>query len=77
MFYDCLAHWTGAGPAEYLSYQKRGKGAEDGCCYGAYQRTTRCFWPFPVPEGPLVSHFQEEGWPAPHVTIAERTKKGD
>ena len=77
MFYDCLVHWTGAGPAEYFSYQRRGEGAEAGGCYGSYQRTTRCFWPFPLPEGPLVSHFREEGWPAPHATIAERAVKRD
>jgi steroid 5-alpha reductase family enzyme len=25
MFYDCLVHWTGAGPAEHFSGKKRGK----------------------------------------------------
>jgi steroid 5-alpha reductase family enzyme len=70
MFYDCLIHWTGAGPAEYYSYQKRGAAG-----YGEYQQTTRCFWPFPLPESLLLSHFQQVGWPAPDVSIAERSKK--
>lgn len=25
MFYDCLLHWTGAGPAEHFMAMKRGK----------------------------------------------------
>ena len=68
LFYDCLVHWTGAGPAEFYSYQKR-----EG--YGKYQETTRCFWPLPLPEGPLVCHYQEAGWPAAHVPIAQRGVK--
>jgi steroid 5-alpha reductase family enzyme len=29
MFYDCLIHWTGAGPAEHFSAIKRGKNYTD------------------------------------------------
>jgi steroid 5-alpha reductase family enzyme len=52
-FYDCLVHWTGAGPAEHYSAIKRP-------AYRQYQRSTRCLWPF---ELPLVDHFREPGWP--------------
>ena len=72
LFYDCLVHWTGAGPAEFYSYQKRG-GDEGG--YGKYQQTTRCFWPLPLPEGPLLCHHQEEGWPTAHLSITQRKVK--
>lgn len=55
LFYDCLLHWTGAGPAEYYSARKRP-------AYRAYQQTTRCFFPL---ELPFVSHFRTPGWPMP------------
>jgi steroid 5-alpha reductase family enzyme len=54
-FYDCLVHWTGAGPAEHFSVRKRG--AE----YREYQRSTRCFWPV---ELPCFEHFRVAGWPS-------------
>eukprot|EP00656_Telonema_subtile_P055914 TRINITY_DN8812_c0_g1_i2.p1 TRINITY_DN8812_c0_g1~~TRINITY_DN8812_c0_g1_i2.p1 ORF type:complete len:374 (+),score=74.25 TRINITY_DN8812_c0_g1_i2:201-1322(+) len=52
-FYDCLNHWTGAGPAEHFSFLKRPQ-------FGEYQRSVRCFFPF---ELPFVDHFREAGWP--------------
>jgi len=52
-FYDCLVHWTGAGPAEHSSYLKRPLFAE-------YQRKVRCFFPC---ELPFVNHHRQSGWP--------------
>jgi len=52
-FYDCLLHWTGAGPAEHFSVRKRP-------LYREYQRATRCFFPLEVP---LVDHHRRPGWP--------------
>lgn len=54
LLYDCLVHWTGAGPAEHYSVKKRPS-------YMDYQRTVRCFFPFHVP---FVDHHQQEGWPS-------------
>lgn len=53
LFYDCLIHWTGAGPAEHFSALKRGN------VYAQYQRTVRCFWPewMPTLPYPLNDHF--------------------
>ncbi len=68
LFYDCLVHWTGAGPAEFYSYQHRAG-------YGKYQQTTRCFWPLPLPEGPLICHYRVEGWPTAHLSTAQRRLK--
>jgi len=51
-FYDCLCHWTGAGPAEHYSVLKRPK-------YRTYQETVRCFFPFEVP---LVNHHRRAKW---------------
>lgn len=52
-FYDCLLHWTGAGPAEHFSVAKRP-------AFKVYQQSTRCFWPFAFP---LLPHYQTPGWP--------------
>jgi len=52
-FYDCLVHWTGAGPAEFYSAKKRPS-------YRAYQKSTRCFFPF---EMPLVNHYRIANFP--------------
>jgi steroid 5-alpha reductase family enzyme len=60
MFYDCLVHWTGAGPAEHYSVQKR-------VVYREYQQSTRCFWPafLPLPNWiPGIDHHQVAGWPS-------------
>lgn len=54
LLYDCLVHWTGAGPAEHYSVKKRPS-------YMDYQKTVRCFFPFQLP---FVDHHQEEGWPS-------------
>lgn len=51
-FYDCLVHWTGAGPAEHFSAAKRPH-------YIAYQKKTRCFFPF---EMPFVDHYRRPKW---------------
>ena len=59
-FYDCLVHWTGAGPAEFYSVQKRPK-------YQHFQRQTRCFFPLEVP---FVDHHTHAGWP--EVTYTPR-----
>ena len=68
LFYDCLVHWTGAGPAEFYSYQTRGG-------YGKYQQSTRCFFPLPLPEGPFICHYREEGWPTSHLSASQRRVK--
>jgi len=52
-FYVCLTTWTGAGPAEHFSVQKRPN-------YKEYQKTTRVFFPF---EMPCVDHCRVAGWP--------------
>lgn len=52
-FYDCLVHWTGAGPAEHFSLRKRPS-------YRTYQMQTRCFFPFDVP---FADHHLTPGWP--------------
>ena len=52
IFYDCLVHWTGAGPAESFSAKRPD--------YKKYQESTRCFFPF---EMPFWNHFREAGWP--------------
>ena len=54
-FYDCLVYWTGAAPAEQQSVRKRP-------LYEEYQRRTRVFFPFPLPEW-LVSHHRTPRWP--------------
>lgn len=51
-FYDCLLHWTGAGPAEHFSVQKRP-------LYSEYQKNVRCFFPF---EAPFVDHYRQANW---------------
>jgi steroid 5-alpha reductase family enzyme len=53
-FYDCLVHWTGAGPAEFYSVKKRP-------LYRAYQKSTRCFFPF---EMPFVNHHRVANFPS-------------
>eukprot|EP00933_Yihiella_yeosuensis_P059570 TRINITY_DN609_c4_g1_i1.p1 TRINITY_DN609_c4_g1~~TRINITY_DN609_c4_g1_i1.p1 ORF type:complete len:366 (+),score=48.64 TRINITY_DN609_c4_g1_i1:156-1100(+) len=53
VFYDCLVHWTGAGPAEHFSAPKRPE-------YKEYQKQVRCFFPFELPS---VDHHRERGWP--------------
>ncbi|CAJ1377687.1 unnamed protein product [Effrenium voratum] len=52
LLYDCLVHWTGAGPAEHFSVQKRP-------AYLQYQKEVRCFFPFPLP----LEHHCKPGWP--------------
>ena len=58
LLYDCLVHWTGAGPAEHYSVQKRPN-------YMDFQKNVRCFFPFQMP---FVDHHQYEGWPSFEVT---------
>eukprot|EP00040_Diaphanoeca_grandis_P005649 m.33876 g.33876 ORF g.33876 m.33876 type:complete len:352 (-) comp16886_c0_seq2:44-1099(-) len=53
MFYDCLVHWTGAGPAEAGSVTRRP-------LYRHYQKTTNVLFPFNLP---LVDHHRTAGWP--------------
>ena len=53
MLYDCLVHWTGAGPAEHFSAKKRAG-------YREYQEKVRCFFPLPL-RG--VDHHMKPGWP--------------
>lgn len=52
-FYDCLLHWTGAGPAEHFSNRSRPE-------YKLYQSNVRCFFPMEVP---FVHHYRIAGWP--------------
>ncbi|ORY46618.1 hypothetical protein BCR33DRAFT_132316 [Rhizoclosmatium globosum] len=52
-FYDCLVHWTGAGPAEQASIQKRPE-------YKIYQKSTPVLFPFRIP---FLSSHQVSGWP--------------
>ena len=67
--YDCLVHWTGAGPAEHFSARRRG------APYHEYQRTTRCFFPF---EMPGVDHHRTPGWPSlEDSSAAAPTSKSD
>mmetsp|Transcript_62068 Transcript_62068/g.116062 ORF Transcript_62068/g.116062 Transcript_62068/m.116062 type:complete len:351 (+) Transcript_62068:69-1121(+) len=54
LLYDCLVHWTGAGPAEHFSSKKRAS-------YLKYQETVRCFFPFPLPG---MDHHLQPGWPS-------------
>ena len=54
-FYDCLLYWTGSAPSEQQSVRKRP-------LYAAYQRSTRIFFPFFVPEW-IVNHHRTPGWP--------------
>ena len=58
LLYDCLVHWTGAGPAEHFSAKKR-------ATYREYQEKVRCFFPVPVPG---MDHHMKAGWP--HYEIA-------
>lgn len=53
LLYDCLVHWTGAGPAEHFSVKKRPS-------YSEYQSHVRCFFPFPLP---FIDHHCLPGWP--------------
>lgn len=66
-FYDCLVYWTGAAPAEQESLKKRP-------LYGDYQRSTRVFFPFPLPCG-LVSHHMVPGWPSNNDAQDRNTNK--
>lgn len=52
--YDCLVHWTGAGPAEHFSVRKRPQ-------YKQYQQKVRCFFPFDLP---IASHHRVARWPS-------------
>ncbi|KAI8614453.1 hypothetical protein BC830DRAFT_384538 [Chytriomyces sp. MP71] len=52
-FYDCLVHWTGSGPAEQSSVEKRPR-------YREYQVKTPVLIPFKVP---MLSSYQVAGWP--------------
>ncbi|GAB5370135.1 hypothetical protein AAMO2058_001465800 [Amorphochlora amoebiformis] len=62
IFYDCLVHWTGAGPAEHFSVKKRPS-------YREYQKSVRCFFPF---EMPFVDHHRLSGWP--DVDVDNKTR---
>ena len=53
-FYDCLLYWTGAAPSEQQSVRKRPD-------YKFYQKCTRVFFPFPVPNF-IVDHHMVQGW---------------
>ena len=56
MFYDCLVHWTGAGPAEHFSALKRKE------AYTEYQRKIPCFWPLFLPNVFFLDHYQRPHW---------------
>ena len=53
LLYDCLVHWTGAGPAEHFSAKKR-------ATYKEYQEKVPCFFPVPLPS---MNHHMQAGWP--------------
>ena len=67
--YDCLVYWTGAGPAEYYSVQRRPG-------YRDYQAAVPCLFPSFVGEVFDLGQHRRRGWPGMVVAGGSVEKNG-
>lgn len=69
LLYDCLVYWTGAGPAEYYSVQRRPG-------YRDYQAAVPCLFPSFVGEVFDLGQHRRRGWPGMVVAGGSVEKNG-